>query len=144
VSFKSNEKHHGPLAPGPTINDAMGTKRADWIATTVPLNDHDTRFSRLRDGGKLLESTVLCGRGRTLSRTSKASRYKSIGGRPLGTGVLWLAWVPQEDRASDEHPPRIDEYHCIGPRYVYCPVLSSRHPAQPTCGHGVHRINVKL
>ncbi|KAL4726111.1 40S ribosomal protein S29 [Fusarium chlamydosporum] len=29
----------------------------------------------------------------------------------------------KEDRASDEHPPRIDEYHCIGPRNVYVSCL---------------------
>ncbi|KAF4985450.1 hypothetical protein FGRMN_11201 [Fusarium graminum] len=81
VSFSRARTPRAP-APAPTTNDAMGTKRADRIAITVPLNDHDTRFSRLRDGGKLLESTVLCGRGGLSAERQRPRVIKaSEGGR---------------------------------------------------------------
>ncbi|KAF4445567.1 40s ribosomal protein s29 [Fusarium austroafricanum] len=33
------------------IKDNARSKETDPISSTVPINDHDTRFSRLRDGG---------------------------------------------------------------------------------------------
>ena len=92
--------------------------RTDPVSSTVPINDHDTRFSRLRDGGNCWETRVEW-MGENSAESQRPRVKKALGGRSLGTGVLWLAWVPQEDRASDEYPPRIDEYHCIGPQYVY-------------------------
>ncbi|KAF7542245.1 hypothetical protein G7Z17_g11749 [Cylindrodendrum hubeiense] len=80
----------------------------------IPISDVGTNF--LGSGRRQVVEEEL------LKEVKGLAKSISEGGRlePEFYGLLGST----EDRASDEHPPRIDEYHCIGPHNSCLPLRS--------------------